>query len=264
MTSHRELARAIPRRRRVLHAVSLGLLLLAVLAGGSTQRGTTLVIRVRAFLEFFSGVFTLLALTAVVVAGLAASWRLMPIRLRILAQSAHRAAAIMSMTFLTAHVLLKEMERHASILDTVVPAGDLHGRSFWISLGTIASDMMIFVFGTGVARGRFIGSARGWTWRILHVTAYLCWPVAIVHGLKAGRPPKDWVTLSYVVCFGLVAVVAFARLISSARRRGAIRRDADVTARSVEQSPPETQDVPDQRFWAELKAEAAQWARNPQ
>lgn len=270
MTDHREIAREVartaPRRRAGLRYAVLGLGVAAVLVGGRSERGAAAVDRLHVFLEFYVGVFALLALTAAVVAGLAASWQLTPIRLRVLAQSAHRATAVMSVSFLAAHVLLKVLERHATLLDVVVPFGDGSRNALWIGLGTIASNMMIIVFVAGAARGRFIGRARGWTWRALHITAYLCWPVAIVHGLVAGRTPKDWVTLSYVVCAGLVAVVGMARLVSSVRRfrRAARWRDAPGGRRPAA-PPPEPSpaaDVPDASFWAELKAEAAQWTGN--
>lgn len=265
MTHHHDLVREVARttpRRRVARAAVLLVALAAVLAGARTERGVSFVIWLRAFLEFFSGVFTLVGLTGVVVAGLLASWRMTPIRLRVLAQSAHRAAAVMSMSFLATHILLKELERHASILDVLLPFVGAHGRVLWIGLGTIASDMMIIIFVTGVARGRYITSTRSWTWRALHITGYLCWPVALLHGLKAGRPAKDWVTESYLVCAAFIVLVALARLISSVRHRGAARRrgaPAPAPARPAPEPGPSTPDVPDERFWAELKAEAAQW-----
>ncbi|GAA4559155.1 hypothetical protein GCM10023193_15750 [Planotetraspora kaengkrachanensis] len=235
--------------------------LAGIVAAGFTEQGAGVVVRIRAFLEFYSGVFALVALSAAVVVGLAASERFMPIRLRILAQSAHRATAVMSMSFLVAHVLLKILQGHASMLDVVVPFDGGQERAVWIGLGTIASDMMIIIFATGVARGRFIGQGRPWTWRVLHIAAYLCWPIAIVHGLNAGRAAKDWVTLSYTACFLLVAVMALARLASWARRRGTTRRrEVRAPNRAARDSlVTEAQGVPDEQFWAELKAEAAQW-----
>src|ERR1700754_4831215 len=103
----RQVARAAPRRRKVLRAVLLFVVLAAVLAGGATDQGAAVVLVVRDFLEFYSGVFTLVGLSAVMVAGLAASGRFTPVRLRALAQSGHRTLAVMSMSFLVVHVLLK-------------------------------------------------------------------------------------------------------------------------------------------------------------
>lgn len=265
MEQHRQLARQVahgtPRRWRVLRAVLLCAALVAVLADGTTAGGASTVIRLRAFLEFYAGVFTLVCLSAAVVAGLAASGRFTPVRLRILAQSAHRAAAVMSLSFLSVHALLKVLERHASVLDVAIPFGGRQEHALWLGLGTIASDLMIFAFAAGVARGRFIGGARPWTWRVLHITAYLGWPVAILHGLNAGRAPKDWVTLSYVICLGLVVVMALVRLVFSARRRRVVRRPGGRGTGRVTRHVPNAgpHAIPDEQFWAELKQEARLW-----
>lgn len=265
MEQHRQragqVARDASRPRGRLRALLLGAALAAVLAGGTTERGALLVFRACGFLEFYAGVFALVGLSASVVAGLAASSRFTPVRLRVLAQSAHRAVSVMSVSFLAAHILLEVLGRRASPADTVVPLGLWEGHAPWLGLGAIASDTMIFIFVTGVARGRFAGGVRPWAWRVLHVAAYLCWPIAILHGLNAGRTPKDWVTLSYAVCLGTVAVMALARLVFASRRRGAVRRpgsrEAGRTARHVPDA--EARGVPDERFWAELKQEAGLW-----
>ncbi|MEO3872314.1 hypothetical protein ABGB18_26175 [Nonomuraea sp. B12E4] len=257
----RQVARAGPRRWKVLRAVLLCVILAAVLAGGATDRGSAVVILSRDFLEFYSGVFALVGLSAVVVAGLAASGRFTPVRLRILAQSGHRALAVMSMSFLVVHVLLKVLEQHATMLDVIVPFMGGQERARWIGLGTIAAEMMVLVHVGGVARSRFIGRGRPWAWRVLHLIAYLCWPVAIVHGLNAGRAPKDWVTLSYVACLALVAVAALIRFVLWLRGRGKVRRQAGrVTARTTRHvSGIGAHGIPDEEFWAELKHEAQLW-----
>ncbi|GHE37969.1 hypothetical protein GCM10017673_45550 [Streptosporangium violaceochromogenes] len=265
MDQHRRLtgqvAREVPRPRRGLRALTLGAALAAVLAGGTTEQGARAVFHTRAFLEFYVGVFALVGLSASVVAGLTASSRFTPVRLRVLAQSAHRAVSVMTVSFLGAHILLEVLGRRASIADAVVPLGVWEGHAPWLGLGAIASDTMIFIFVTGVARGRFAGGVRPWAWRVLHAAAYLCWPIAILHGLNAGRTARDWVTLSYAACLGVVAVMALTRLVFASRRRRAVRRpggrEAGRTARRMPDA--ETQGVPDERFWAELKREAGLW-----
>ncbi|MCW2912287.1 MAG: hypothetical protein JWN52_355 [Actinomycetia bacterium] len=266
MKQHGELAAEIsglaPRRRRLVSGPLVCVLLAGVLGGGSTQRGAVVVAQIRASLEFYAGVLVLLALTATVVAGLVAAGRVAPVRLRILAQSAHRAAAVMAVSFLVAHVLLKLMERHAAVIDVVVPfSGGRGGRDLYLGLGTIASDLMILVLVTGVARGRYIGGAHPWMWRMLHSIAYISWPIAIVHGLMAGRTPKPWVTWSYVVCFALVVFAAMARLVATVfRRKGAVRRGGARERRPVAPiDQPTVHAIPDEEFWSALKAETTQW-----
>src|SRR5262249_19938919 len=146
------------------------------------------------FLEFFSGVFALVAMTGAVVFGVIAAEAGMPARFRILAQAAHRATALMTIAFLVAHILLKVMEAHASILDVLIPFAGEKQRLLYVGLGTIATDILILVMATGILRGRFAAERRPWVWRTIHALAYFVWPLAILHGLLAGRTPKWWVT----------------------------------------------------------------------
>jgi hypothetical protein len=252
MTQHHELTRHIPRRGgRIRRVLLFTVVLIAVLAAGTTPRGVVVVANVQAFLEFYVGVFALVGLTGIVVFGLLASARFTPIWMRILAQGGHRALAVMSMAFLAAHIALKVMEGHAAPLAAVVPVAPP-----LVSLGTIAGDLMFLVFLTGIARGRFIGAGRTWTWRVIHISAYLSWPIAIYHGLNAGRPAKFWVTDSYVICMALVAIVAAWRFGDFLKRRGEVG-PRPVARPAADRSPLDEArtDIPDETFWSDLKAE---------
>jgi DMSO/TMAO reductase YedYZ heme-binding membrane subunit len=241
--------------------VAVVLLLVAVLAGARTRAGASAVLRAQDFLEFFSGVFSLVALTAAVTAGVGAAQRLVPIRFRILFQAAHRAMAVLAVGFLVTHVLLKVMEAHAGVLESVVPFVGGPGR-LYVGLGTIAGDLLILALVTGVLRGRFVARSRPWLWRAVHSTAYLMWPLAMVHGLSAGRPPKSWVTWSYVICFGIVMAAAVSRLPRMLRDRRMLdsRAHAPAQAATGPRDRAET-DVPDEHFWASLRAETGNGGR---
>jgi hypothetical protein len=91
-----------------------------------------------------------------------------------------------------------------------------HGRTFYIGLGTIASDLVVLLIATGIARGRF-AAKRQWTWRVIHATAYLAWPLAIVHGLLAGRTAKPYVDWSYGACLAAVGLALIIRLVATLR-----------------------------------------------
>ncbi|MEU8118074.1 hypothetical protein AB0C21_05120 [Spirillospora sp. NPDC049024] len=255
--------------RRVRTFLLLAAGLAAAAAAGRTAPAASALAGVQAFLEFFSGVFTLVGLTGAVVFGLLASGRFTPVRLRIVAQSGHRATATLSMSFLAVHVTLKILERHATALDAVLPAAGLRGHGLMVSLGPVAGDLMILAFLIGVARGRFIGAGRVWTWRLLHLSVYVCWPVALVHGLNAGRAAKSWVTFSYLACAAVVVVLVLLRLAIAARHRRATRpRPAQpAVPRSparpaAKPAPDAVARVPDEQFWAELKDEARRWSRS--
>ncbi|MDN3352119.1 hypothetical protein [Actinomadura sp. DC4] len=211
------------------------------------------------FLEFFTGVFALLAMTGVVVAGVIAAQQSIPARLRILVQAVHRAMALMTVAFLATHILLKIMESHATVLDVVVPFTGGQDRARWIGLGTLASDLMILVMVTGIMRGRFVANRRKWLWRTLHMLAYAIWPLSIAHGLLAGRPPKWWVTASYLICLAFVIVAILARLPEIIRERNQIgdHRPPPPDERPAAEVP--RVEVPDEQFWRLLRAEAKQW-----
>ena len=131
--------------------------------------------------------FALVALTAAVVAGLLATDKtvMSPDR-RILAQALHRTMSLVGISALANHVMLEILARRASLADGFVPF--LAARStFYMGLGTLASDLFIVIIVTGILRRRFAGRGGRWLWRALHVTAYAAWPMAILHGLLAGR-----------------------------------------------------------------------------
>ncbi|MEU9048440.1 MULTISPECIES: hypothetical protein [unclassified Kitasatospora] len=177
--------------------------------------------RVQAFLDYFAGVFTLLSLTAVVVCGLAATDRLLLTpRLRVAVQSAHRATAVAALGFLGVHIAVKVAERHAAPWAAAVPFGG--GTGIEVALGTAAADLLVLVAATGAMRGRFAGSRHAWLWRVLHSTAYACWPAALAHGLTAGRPAHAWVWWGYGLCAAAVALALLVRTLAGVGRRRAV------------------------------------------
>ena len=104
---------------------------------------------------------------------------------RVTFQAVHRALSLAAVGFLASHVLLEILAHRSRAVDAVVPFL-ASGRTLYLGLGTLASDLVLLIALTGVARRRF---ASHWTatWRGVHVTAYLAWPLAILHGLLSGR-----------------------------------------------------------------------------
>jgi hypothetical protein len=199
---------------------ALTAVLLASKAGPLTGRGTAaagvILASLQRFLLAYSGVFALVALTAAVAAGLAATDRLMvrPAG-RVTFQAVHRALSLAAVGFLASHVLLEVLARRSHVADAVVPFL-ASGRTLYLGLGTLASDLVLLIALTGVARRRF---ASHWTaaWRGVHVTAYLAWPLAILHGLLGGRTAKPYVDWSYGACVAAVAVALVVRLVAPRR-----------------------------------------------
>jgi hypothetical protein len=164
------------------------------------------------FLEYYAGVFSLVLLSMTVMGGLLATDRiLMGIKHRVLLQSAHRVGGIGAVGFLVLHIATKVSNGKASLLDIVVPFMSPF-NTLYIGLGTISSYFMLTVFFSGALRHRFISRAKPWVWRGVHALSYISWPIAIMHGLTAGRAAKPWVTASYVICLLLVTGALFLRL----------------------------------------------------
>ncbi|WP_426512621.1 hypothetical protein ACPPVO_19485 [Dactylosporangium sp. McL0621] len=165
-------------------------------------------------LHYYVGVVALVALSLTVMAGLASTDRVvLRIGQRVLLQTAHRATAIVAMVALGVHIAVKVLEAHAAIGDAVVPFFS-QGRSLFIGFGTVAAYLMLLAYWSGLARTRFVGRVRPWVWRLLHSCAYLSWPVAMLHGLNAGRAAATWVTVSYLVCVVLVGLGLLVRVLA--------------------------------------------------
>ncbi|MEU8265639.1 hypothetical protein AB0B89_00620 [Sphaerisporangium sp. NPDC049002] len=230
----------------------VGLFTSTSLLAGTALLGASVLVAVQQFLIFYAGVFTLLGLTGTVVVGLAATDRLiLAVRHRVFMQGLHRGFAVVAVGSLITHVVLQIMRGRVNPADAFLPFG---GSGFAVGLGTIASDLMILVAATGAFRGRFVGIKWPWLWRALHVTAYVSWPVSIVHGLTAGRPAADWVTMCYVGSLAAVALAVLVRLVVTVGPKdGPVAARPANIGRKAEQI--RVDDVFDEEFWVTLRKE---------
>jgi DMSO/TMAO reductase YedYZ heme-binding membrane subunit len=229
-------------RRRVALVVTvpvLSLLLPAVAVVIANGGGTSAPVRISAdverFLLFYSGVFALVALTATVGAGLLATDGILRTpEWRIRAQALHRMLSLVALAALANHVMLEVLAHRVSLIDGFVPFLATR-RTFFMGLGTLASDLFIVIIITGIMRARFAG-ARRWLWRTLHALAYAAWPLAIVHGLLAGRSAKPYVDWSYGGCLALVGLALTLRIVMRSRSGGV---PAGLTDRAFSPLPPQ-------------------------
>jgi DMSO/TMAO reductase YedYZ heme-binding membrane subunit len=195
-----------------------------VLIGAATPQGGAVAGDAQRFLSYYAGVFTLLALTIAVVSGLLATERLiLKIRHRVLAQAAHRAASVLAVTFVIAHVLVKVVGGLALPAQVIVPSTGP------IGYGAMAFDLLLVIVASGLLRARFARATHPKVWRSVHALAYLSWPMATVHGLTAGRAAPAWATLSYVLCLGVVALAVLTRMIVLIKPRE-VRHTSDLIA----------------------------------
>jgi hypothetical protein len=191
-------------------------LVVGAVASAGTPQGKDILAATQRFMLFYAGVLALIALTAAVGVGLVATDRIiMTPSHRVVAQAVHRAVSFAALAFLAAHIVLEILAHRSHVVDAFVPFLAEH-RTFYVGLGTIASDLVIVLIVTGIARGRF-ASRWPWTWRVIHATAYLAWPLSIVHGLLAGRHAKPYVDWSYGACLAAVGLALIIRLVATVR-----------------------------------------------
>ncbi|MGO4459603.1 hypothetical protein AB4039_20235 [Streptomyces sp. M-16] len=171
------------------------------------------------FLDFGSGVLSLVSLTSTVLWGLVATDRvLLGSGHRLLAQGVHRGLAVAGLGFLALHIWVKVTEGHTGATSALVPFTDAN-RPVVIGLGTLAGYLFVSVAVSGALRSVFATNRRSMWWRALHIGAYPAWGASLVHGLKAGRPADLWVTAAYVL--GVAGVMGLLAVRLRTRRREA-------------------------------------------
>jgi predicted ferric reductase len=168
------------------------------------------------FLSRGSGLVLLVLFTAVVVLGTATMTGWVPRRWpRFVAAELHRALSLFAVGLLGLHVVTAIADPYVSIgwAATVIPFLSPY-RTLAVGLGTLAVGLGAAVLVTSVARNRLGFRA----WRAVHWLAYLAWPAAFLHALRAGGDlHAGWVT---AIAWGSAAATASAvaaRLASRSR-----------------------------------------------
>jgi DMSO/TMAO reductase YedYZ heme-binding membrane subunit len=209
---------------RLIVSIIVILVFAAGIGAGDTKTGERIADAAQRFLIFYSGVFALVALTGAVVVGLVATDRvIMSAGNRIVGQAVHRAVAFIAVAFLVTHIAMEIVVGKSDAIDSVVPFLS-HGKTFYVGLGTIASDLIVLIAATGIARRSFAEKSSPFVWRTLHGSAYLAWPLSIVHGLVAGRHPKPYVSWSYGACMIAVGLALVLRSVATVRPRPETRQ----------------------------------------
>ena len=157
------------------------------------------------YLTRATGLVSLVMLTLVMVLGVSQVQRWSPARWpRFVTATLHRNASLLAVVFLVIHILTAVLDPFApiGIVAAVVPFSSPY-RTLWLGLGAVAFDLIMALVITSLLRER-VGYR---VWRVVHWTAYLCWPIAFVHGLGTGSDGRvGWVLGVDAVC--LAAIVA--------------------------------------------------------
>ncbi len=151
-----------------------------------------------------TGVVALLLLTLNVVLGVANTARYSAARLpRMVSAGLHRNVSLLAVGVVVVHILTSVLDPYAPIgfASAVIPFISPY-RPFWLSLGTIAFDMLLALVLTSLL--------RPWLpyrlWRGVHWLGYACWPIALWHGLGTGTDSR--LTLVLALDAGCVLIVA--------------------------------------------------------
>jgi sulfoxide reductase heme-binding subunit YedZ len=146
-------------------------------------------------------------LTVTVALGVAGTARLEgPALPRIVRSGLHRNVSLLAVAFLTVHVLTAVIDPFAGIgfVSVVVPFSSSY-RPLWLGLGAVALDLVLALVISSLMRARLPYRA----WRAVHWLAYLCWPVALWHGLGTGTDSRlSWLLLVDAVCVLVVVAAA--------------------------------------------------------
>jgi sulfoxide reductase heme-binding subunit YedZ len=177
------------------------------------------------FLSRSSGIVALALLTLSMVLGIGASTRLTSARWpRFVTQGLHRNISLYVLVLLALHVGAAVVDDYVTITvqESLIPFIGTY-RPVWMGLGTLSSDLVIAVIVTSLLRQR-IGYG---TWRAVHWTSYLCWPLGVVHGLGTGSDVrKAWSVWFTVACVALVLLAIAWRIVAGWPRRALLRTSA--------------------------------------
>jgi DMSO/TMAO reductase YedYZ heme-binding membrane subunit len=188
----------------------------AVLA--TTAVGREIDAATQRFMLYYAGVFALVGLTASVGMGLAATDRIvMSPGHRVMAQALHRAVSFGALAFLVIHIVTEILAQRAHVIDAVIPFLSPF-RTFYIGLGTIASDLIVLIVVTSILRRRFTVHGKAWRWRAIHYMSYAAFVFGVLHGLLAGRAAKPYVDWSYGFAIALTALGLLVRFLASSLR----------------------------------------------
>jgi sulfoxide reductase heme-binding subunit YedZ len=169
-----------------------------------------------------AGVITLILLTAGMILGILNAGRFATRRWpRFLVQGLHRNLSLLALAFLAVHVGTTVIDTYTSIglQAAFVPFVSSYKR-FWLGLGAVACDLLVTLLITSLLRQR-IGHRL---WRVVHWAGYLCWPVAVAHGLGAGTDHgAAWVLGLTVACIGGVIVSTVYRAVQAIPARRVAR-----------------------------------------
>jgi methionine sulfoxide reductase heme-binding subunit len=164
-----------------------------------------------------TGILALLLLTAVLALGILVNRQgRLPGLPRFAVTNLHRNLSLLAVAFIAVHVLTAVLDTYVSIplASAVIPFASGYER-LWLGLGAIAFDLMLAMIITSLVRGRLNRTL----WRVVHLFAYVCWPVAFAHSIGSSKDlQRGWMLYLAVGCALVVAAAVIWRLTNAARQ----------------------------------------------
>ncbi len=158
-----------------------------------------------------TGAVSLVLLTASVVLGVLVTLRWSGrTATRLVVEGLHKNISLLVLVFLGLHVVttIADSYVHISLVEAFVPFLGSY-QPLWLGLGALAFDVLIALVVTSLVR-EHIGY---WTWRLVHWSAYACWPLAFVHSIGIGTDStQPWLLAIYGLTLISVVGVIWARL----------------------------------------------------
>ena len=203
-------------RKIMATLIAATVVIIFVLVG--TKAGHTIDAATQHFMLYYAGVLALVGLTGLVLLGLVATDRIvMTPGHRVMAQAVHRAFAFGTLAFLIIHITTEVLAQRSHAIDAVIPFLSPY-RTFYIGLGTIASDLIVLLVVTSILRKRFTGHGRAWQWRAIHYSSYVAFVFGVLHGLLGGRAAKPYVDWSYGFAIAVTALGLAVRFLAISLR----------------------------------------------
>ena len=199
-------------------AVLIAAIVVIVFVLAVTKVGRTIDAATQHFMLYYAGVLALVGLTGSVLLGLVATDRIvMTPGHRVMAQAVHRAFAFGTLAFLIIHIVTEILAQRSHAIDAVVPFLSPY-RTFYIGLGTIASDLIVLLVVTSIVRKRFTAHGLAWRWRAIHYSSYVAFVFGVLHGLLGGRAAKPYVDWSYGFAIAVTALGLAVRFLAISLR----------------------------------------------
>ncbi len=203
----------------------------------ATAAGRDIAAATQHFMLFYAGVFALIGLTGSVLVGLVATDRIvMTPGHRVMAQAVHRAVSFGALAFLVIHIVTEILAQRAHVIDAFIPFLSPF-RTFYIGLGTIASDLILLIVITSILRKRFTAHGKAWRWRAIHYTSYAAFVLGVMHGLLGGRAAKPYVDWSYGFAIAVTALGLAVRFLAISLRPKENLSSAPAADRSRSRAP---------------------------